>query len=81
MLCSAVPLYQSELSPPGRRGRMVGSHGALLATGFVRCALYGHWLSGTNSSPCIGFGWLGRLWLLFCKRGPATVAPLAVSSG
>ncbi|OBT75673.1 hypothetical protein VF21_05167 [Pseudogymnoascus sp. 05NY08] len=35
MLNSAVPLYQSELSPPGRRGRMVGSHGALLATGFA----------------------------------------------
>ncbi|KAF9889825.1 hypothetical protein FE257_006915 [Aspergillus nanangensis] len=35
MLCSAVPLYQSELSPPSRRGRMVGSHGALLATGFA----------------------------------------------
>ncbi|KFZ20389.1 hypothetical protein V502_03205 [Pseudogymnoascus sp. VKM F-4520 (FW-2644)] len=35
MLNSAVPLYQSELSPPSRRGRMVGSHGALLACGFA----------------------------------------------
>ncbi|KAJ5521057.1 hypothetical protein N7463_001510 [Penicillium fimorum] len=35
MLCCAVPLYQSELSPPNRRGRMVGSHGALLAAGFA----------------------------------------------
>ena len=31
-----VPLYQSEVSPPRSRGRLVGSHGFLVVVGYVR---------------------------------------------
>lgn len=30
-----VPLYQSEVSPPKTRGRLVGSHGFLVVVGYV----------------------------------------------
>lgn len=35
MINSTVPLYQSEVAPPQTRGRMVGSHGFLLVTGYA----------------------------------------------
>lgn len=36
MINAIVPLYQSEVSPPKMRGRMVGSHGFLIVVGYVR---------------------------------------------
>ena len=32
---STVPTYQSELAPASQRGRLVGSHGFLLVSGYV----------------------------------------------
>ncbi|KAF2792178.1 general substrate transporter [Melanomma pulvis-pyrius CBS 109.77] len=34
MMNVVVPLYQSEISPPGNRGRLVGSHGFLIVVGY-----------------------------------------------
>jgi MFS family permease len=34
MMNVVVPLYQSEISPPGDRGRLVGSHGFLIVMGY-----------------------------------------------
>lgn len=30
-----APLYQSEVSPPHKRGKMVGQHGFILVAGYV----------------------------------------------
>ena len=35
MMDVAVPIYQSEISPAKVRGRMVGTHGFLVVTGYV----------------------------------------------
>ncbi|KAM0323528.1 hypothetical protein ACHAQA_008809 [Verticillium albo-atrum] len=35
MIDVAVPIYQSEISPAKVRGRMVGTHGFLVVTGYV----------------------------------------------
>lgn len=35
MMNVLVPMYQSEISSPGERGRMVGTHGFLLVSGYV----------------------------------------------
>lgn len=35
MVDVSVPIYQSEISPPKVRGRMVGSHGFLIVSGYV----------------------------------------------
>jgi MFS family permease len=36
LIVTLVPVYQSEISPAEVRGRMVGSHGFLIVTGYVR---------------------------------------------
>lgn len=36
MMDVAVPIYQSEVAPAKIRGRMVGTHGFLVVTGYVR---------------------------------------------
>lgn len=36
MACCIVPTYTSEISPPGQRGRLVGTHGIALTAGYVR---------------------------------------------
>lgn len=41
MINSLIPLYQSEISPPSSRGRLVGSHGALIVTGYAVAAWTG----------------------------------------
>ncbi|KAJ5587147.1 uncharacterized protein N7459_002912 [Penicillium hispanicum] len=38
MINTLIPLYQSEVSPPSSRGRMVGSHGFLIVTGYAHSA-------------------------------------------
>lgn len=35
MINTLIPLYQSEVAPPRIRGRLVGSHGFLLVTGYA----------------------------------------------
>jgi MFS family permease len=35
MIDVAVPIYQSEISPASKRGRMVGSHGFLVVCGYA----------------------------------------------
>jgi MFS family permease len=35
MMNCIVPTYQSELAPAAQRGRLVGSHGFLIVTGYV----------------------------------------------
>jgi MFS family permease len=35
LIVTLVPIYQSEVSPAESRGRMVGSHGFLIVTGYV----------------------------------------------
>ncbi|CAK7207156.1 hypothetical protein SEUCBS139899_009964 [Sporothrix eucalyptigena] len=34
MINTLIPLYQSEISPPSQRGRLVGLHGAILVAGY-----------------------------------------------
>ncbi|EPE08408.1 general substrate transporter [Ophiostoma piceae UAMH 11346] len=41
MMCVIVPLYQSEVSPPSVRGRLVGSHGFLVVVGYNLAAFTG----------------------------------------
>ncbi|QKX58701.1 uncharacterized protein TRUGW13939_05828 [Talaromyces rugulosus] len=41
MINVIVPLYQSEVSPPKMRGRMVGSHGFLIVVGYALAAWTG----------------------------------------
>lgn len=35
LMVTLIPIYQSEVSPTESRGRMVGSHGFLIVTGYV----------------------------------------------
>lgn len=35
MMNCTVPLYMSEVSPPTRRGKLVGQHGFLLVLGYA----------------------------------------------
>lgn len=35
LMVTLVPIYQSEISPAESRGRVVGSHGFLIVTGYV----------------------------------------------
>ena len=42
MMNSTVPLYQSEVSPPQTRGRMVGTHGFLLVAGYAMAGWSGY---------------------------------------
>ncbi len=41
MIDISVPLYQSEVSPPRSRGRLVGSHGFLVVVGYNLAAWTG----------------------------------------
>ncbi|RAH70428.1 putative sugar transporter [Aspergillus aculeatinus CBS 121060] len=42
MFSIATPLYQSEISPAHQRGKMVGSHGILVVTGYAFAAWTGY---------------------------------------
>ena len=42
MFGTVVPLYQSEVAPPGTRGRMVGCHGAFISAGYMSSAWGGY---------------------------------------
>jgi MFS family permease len=35
LIVTLVPIYQSEISPAKSRGKVVGSHGTLIVTGYV----------------------------------------------
>ncbi|KAJ5743398.1 hypothetical protein N7533_010500 [Penicillium manginii] len=53
-MVSLVPIYQSEISPAEARGRMVGSHGFLIVTGYAFAAWTGY---GCYFSPSPAFQW------------------------
>ena len=42
LIVTLVPIYQSEISPAEVRGRMVGSHGFLIVTGYALAAWTGY---------------------------------------
>ncbi|KAK5045419.1 hypothetical protein LTR84_009283 [Exophiala bonariae] len=42
LIVGAAPLYQSEVSPPGSRGLLVGLHGVLIGTGYAIAGWVGY---------------------------------------
>ncbi|CRL29315.1 Sugar/inositol transporter [Penicillium camemberti] len=75
LMVTLVPIYQSEISPAESRGKMVGSHGTLIVTGYAFAAWTGfgcfyspnpefQWrfeLSAQVIAPCLLL--VGSLWL------------------
>jgi MFS family permease len=49
-LFATVPLYQSELSPPGTRGLIVGLHGIMISVGTIMCNWIGYGFFFVNAS-------------------------------
>ncbi|KAL3462308.1 general substrate transporter [Aspergillus heterothallicus] len=54
LMVALVPIYQSEVSPTESRGKMVGSHGFLIVTGYACAAWTGF---GCYFSPQPEFQW------------------------
>ncbi|KAJ5398588.1 hypothetical protein N7465_009077 [Penicillium sp. CMV-2018d] len=54
LMVTLVPIYQSEVSPTKSRGKMVGSHGFLIVTGYAFAAWTGF---GCYFSPRPEFQW------------------------
>jgi sugar porter (SP) family MFS transporter len=54
MLVALVPVYQAEVAPPQIRGRMGGSHGAFIGTGYALAAWVGY---GCYFSKNSSFQW------------------------
>ncbi|KAJ5874235.1 uncharacterized protein N7529_002665 [Penicillium soppii] len=54
LMVTLIPIYQSEVSPTESRGRMVGSHGFLIVTGYAFAAWTGF---GCYFSPLPEFQW------------------------
>ena len=44
----SIPVFQSEISPPRQRGRMVGAHGVLIVSGYSIAGFCGY---GTYFAP------------------------------
>lgn len=41
MLDTSIPVFQSEVSPAHQRGRMVGTHGVLIVSGYSAAGFVG----------------------------------------